>query len=50
MALTGSRQGEKAIRGIEYQIKNTEITADCVNRYSKTTDVINCTDGKPSLE
>jgi len=41
---------EKAIRGIEYQIKNTEITADCVNRYSKTTDVINCTDGKSSLE
>ena len=41
---------KKAIRRIEFEIKNTEITADCVNRYNKTTDIIDCTEGKPNME
>ncbi len=36
----------KAIKELEKEIKNTEVTAKCVGKFNKTTDVIICTDGK----
>jgi len=35
-----------AIKALNKEIKNTEVTAQCVDKYSKTTDVITCTEGK----
>ena len=35
-----------AIKELDKEIKNTEVTAQCVDKYSKTTDVITCTEGK----
>jgi len=37
---------QKAIKELDSEIKNTEITANCVSKFDKTTDVIVCTEGK----
>ena len=36
---------EKAINGLDTEIKNTTATANCVTKFDKTTDVIICTEG-----
>ncbi len=36
---------EKIIEQINEELKNTRVTKACVNKYSKTTDVIICTEG-----
>ncbi|HGZ70288.1 MAG TPA: hypothetical protein ENK74_02735 [Nitratifractor sp.] len=36
----------KAIKSIDKEIKDTEVTSNCVNKFDKTTDVIICTEGK----
>jgi len=41
---------QKAIKTIDTEIKNTEVTADCVSKHDKTTDVIVCTEGKLNPE
>ncbi len=35
-----------AIKKLDAEIKNTEVTANCVSKFNKTTDVIICTEGK----
>jgi len=37
---------QKAIKALDTEIKNTEVTANCVSKFDKTTDVIICTEGK----
>ncbi len=37
---------QKAIKALETEIKNTQVTADCVSKFDKTTDVIICTEGR----
>ncbi len=37
---------DKAIKALETEIKNTEVTANCVSKFDKTTDVIICTEGQ----
>ncbi len=36
---------QKAIKELDKEIKDTEVTANCVDKYNKTTDVIICTEG-----
>ncbi len=36
---------QNAIKQLDKEIKNTENTAKCVDKYNKTTDVIICTEG-----
>lgn len=36
----------KAVNTLDKEIKNTEITNNCVSKYNKTTDVIVCTEGR----
>ncbi len=37
---------ERAVKVLDKEIKNTEVTVNCVDKFSKTTDVIVCTEGK----
>ncbi len=37
---------KKAIESLDKEIKDTEVTANCVSKYNKTTDVIICTEGR----
>ncbi len=43
--LTESKK-QQILQQIEREYKNTKITADCVSKFDKTTDVIKCTEGK----
>jgi len=36
---------QKAIKALDTEIKNTKVTASCVGKFDKTTDVIICTEG-----
>jgi len=40
-----NKEKENAIKQLEKEIKNTQTTAKCVDKYNKTTDVIICTEG-----
>ena len=37
---------KKAINALDIEIKNTQVTSNCVKKFDKTTDVIICTEGK----
>ncbi len=37
---------QKAIKALDIEIKNTQVTAECVSKFDKTTDVIICTEGR----
>jgi len=41
---------QKAIQELDSEIKNTEVTANCVDKNNKTTDVIICTEGRLNPE
>ncbi len=41
---------KKAVNLLDIEIKNTTATANCVNKFNKTTDVIICTEGRLNPE